>query len=333
MNLHATNMMACMKAFLVIFALLRSVELPAQVAINNDGTAPHPSAQLEVKATNKGLLLPRVNPAAVANPAEGLLLYNSSNEKLSYRTGSGWANVASATDLYARFPNSIGYQGAINSSATDYTERLWVVPAGITSIWVEAWGGGDAGTPIPAATTTGNGSVGFSGGDAGDFASFLVEVTPGETITIRVGRGGLGSSTAVGGGSSAIITSTLPIKRYEISQSRGGIIYTGTEPGAIVPGLLQFIAGQDGEFSEISYAQSGPTEYRRIFKAGNGGDSYPGQRGGKGVTITYNAETGVPLTGGIISTVGKIGATPGAGGGASIGTGGSGGAGLVILHW
>gem|GEM_PF-3483525 len=204
---------------------------------------------------------------------------------------------------------------------------------GISTIWIEAWGGGDPGTFIASASVTTNGSIGFAGGDGGDFASFLVEVTAGETINIQVGRGGLGTSTFVGGGSTAIITGPPNPRSYSISQIRSGITYFGTESGATIPGLLQFNAGQDGEFSEISYAQCGPTEYRRIFKRGNGGDSYPGQRGGKGFTITYNAQTGVALIGGIISTTGKSGYTPGAGGGASIGTGGSGGAGLVIVHW
>ena len=99
-----------MKFLLLIYTLLGWLQAPAQVAVNNDGTAPHPSAQLEVKATNKGLLLPRVNPAAVTNPAKGPLLYNTTNDKLSYRTASGWANVASASGLYDRFPNSLGFR-------------------------------------------------------------------------------------------------------------------------------------------------------------------------------------------------------------------------------
>gem|GEM_PF-2889707 len=81
------------------------LQLPAQVAINNDGSVPHPSAQLEVKASNKELLLPRVNPAVVTNPAAGLLLYNTTNDKLSYRTGSGWVNITAGSGLYDRFPN------------------------------------------------------------------------------------------------------------------------------------------------------------------------------------------------------------------------------------
>ncbi|MEO6723191.1 MAG: hypothetical protein ABIN67_22690 [Ferruginibacter sp.] len=322
-----------MKYLLLIPAYIGWQQAPAQVAVNNDGSAPHPSAQLEVKATDKGLLLPRVSPAAVANPAEGLLLYNTTNSKLSYRTANGWTNVASASDLYARFQNSTGYQGSVNNTASTYTEYSWIVPAGIVTIWIEAWAGGDSGSPISATATTNNSNSGFSGGDGGDFASFLVDVTAGETITIRVGRGGAGVTSAVGGGPTQIITNAAPIRTYSINQQGRGISYNGATSGATIPGLLLFVGGQDGEFSEISYAQSGPTEYRRIFTGGNGGDSYPNQKGGKGITMTYNAVTGNPLIGSLIIVTGKNGATPGAGGGASIGDAGDGGAGLVIVHW
>ena len=332
MKLNFTKAMACMKSLMLAYALLCWLQAPAQVAINSDGTAPHPSAQLEVKAANKGLLLPRVNPAVIANPAEGLLLYNNTNKKLSYRTSSGWANVAAASGLYDRFPNSNGFQGSVNSGVILYTEYSWVVPAGISTIWIEAWAGGGAGTPISSTSITSNVTTGFAGGDAGDFASFLVNVTAGETVTVRVGRGGSGGTVIAQGGPTSIITSAAPVTTYTISQQASGVTLSPVSATGM-PGLLQFVAGQDGEFSEISYAQSGPAEYRRIFQGGNGGDSYPGQRGGEGITISYNAETGAPLIGNIISVLGKSGATPGAGGGASIGGGGSGGAGLVIVHW
>ena len=52
--------------------------LLAQVGINNDGSLPHPSAGLDVKFTNKGILLPRMNMEqrnAITDPAEGLILF------------------------------------------------------------------------------------------------------------------------------------------------------------------------------------------------------------------------------------------------------------------
>ncbi|MEM6699567.1 MAG: right-handed parallel beta-helix repeat-containing protein, partial [Bacteroidota bacterium] len=58
--------------------LLFSLSLHAQVGINSDGSAPDPSAMLDVQSTSKGFLTPRMTEAqrdAIATPATGLLIY------------------------------------------------------------------------------------------------------------------------------------------------------------------------------------------------------------------------------------------------------------------
>jgi hypothetical protein len=50
----------------------------AQVSINSDGTAVHPSAMLDVKSVDRGFLLPRLTRAqrdSMVMPAEGLMVY------------------------------------------------------------------------------------------------------------------------------------------------------------------------------------------------------------------------------------------------------------------
>jgi hypothetical protein len=306
----------------------------AQVSINNDGSAPDPSSQLEIKATNKGLLLPRVDPAAVAAPKAGLMLYNNTNDKLSYHNGSSWSNVSTGAGLYERFPNSIGYKGVVGSNATPkYTEYNWTVPATINQIWIEAWAAGFSGQAISSTATQGNGFLGYLGGNAGDYASFLVNVIPNEVINLKVGHGGAGSFNS--GGSSQITTGTAPQKSYIISHQQTGINYTiGGTATPEIPGLIQFVGGQRGELSTINFAQSGATEFRRVASGGKGGDCYPAQKGSAGLTVSYDVATGSLLMGGILSTVTFTAPSPGAGGGVAIGTlGANGGAGQIILHW
>ena len=48
---------------LVIVVVLTAIQIQAQVAINTDGNQPEPSAGLDVKFTNKGLLPPRMTQA------------------------------------------------------------------------------------------------------------------------------------------------------------------------------------------------------------------------------------------------------------------------------
>lgn len=70
-------------------------------------STPHASAKLEVNATDKGFLPPRVTLTSVTdattipNPAEGLLVYNLGSAGLEagyyYWNGSNWATIATAT--------------------------------------------------------------------------------------------------------------------------------------------------------------------------------------------------------------------------------------------
>ena len=65
------------------FLFFLAYGLSAQVAINMDGSAANSSAMLDVKSDTKGLLLPRMTQSqieAIANPANGLLVYNSDDE-------------------------------------------------------------------------------------------------------------------------------------------------------------------------------------------------------------------------------------------------------------
>jgi hypothetical protein len=57
---------------------------------------PNASAQLDVSATNKGILVPRVTHAqmlAIASPANGLLVYNTDSACFAYRNASAWVFV------------------------------------------------------------------------------------------------------------------------------------------------------------------------------------------------------------------------------------------------
>lgn len=81
------------------FRLLASVLLAcpfllsAQVGINPTGTPPDSSAMLDVAATDKGLLMPRLTTAqrdAIANPATGLVIYNTDDDCFNYYGNNAW---------------------------------------------------------------------------------------------------------------------------------------------------------------------------------------------------------------------------------------------------
>jgi len=71
----------------------------SNAGIGTGTTKPTASAILELKSTTKGLLLPRLTTAerdAISGPVAGLLVYNSSTNKLNFRVAAGWEAVTSA---------------------------------------------------------------------------------------------------------------------------------------------------------------------------------------------------------------------------------------------
>lgn len=84
-----------------VLVMLLPVAMSAQsVAINDDGTAPHASAMLDIKvnaAAKKGLLIPRMTSAqrsAIASPAAGLMVYDTDTQSFWYWNASAWTNLA-----------------------------------------------------------------------------------------------------------------------------------------------------------------------------------------------------------------------------------------------
>ncbi|MCX7769421.1 MAG: hypothetical protein N2110_10455, partial [Flavobacteriales bacterium] len=100
-------MKATSKVFLVLALVVTSGKSWAQgVGINTDGSAPDASALLDVKSTDKGILVPRLplvnvnNPNPVSSPATGLLVYNTnasvvggSGTGFYYWNGSQWVRL------------------------------------------------------------------------------------------------------------------------------------------------------------------------------------------------------------------------------------------------
>jgi hypothetical protein len=82
--------------FLAIACSTTIVFAQAQVAVTTDGSAPHASAMLDIKSTNRGFLMPRVaNRADVASPATGLQVYETASNAVWVFNGSAWVQLGS----------------------------------------------------------------------------------------------------------------------------------------------------------------------------------------------------------------------------------------------
>lgn len=117
--------------FCVAFIVF-TINLSAQTGIGT--TTPHASAKLEVNATNKGFLPPRValtsgvDATTIPSPATGLLVYNTGNNAglvagYYYWNGTNWSTIATASGSgvsasYLRGSRSSGQTTGIAAGGT-----------------------------------------------------------------------------------------------------------------------------------------------------------------------------------------------------------------------
>ncbi|MFH1120712.1 MAG: hypothetical protein V1775_12895 [Bacteroidota bacterium] len=91
-----------MRHIFLFFVLLVVFNVHAQVAVNTDGTSPDPSAMLDVKSTNRGMLVPRMTTAqrtAIATPAAGLLVFDSTTQSFWFYSAGSWVELTDQGSL------------------------------------------------------------------------------------------------------------------------------------------------------------------------------------------------------------------------------------------
>ena len=99
---------------ILVILLLNSTFLFSQVAINNDGTKADSSSMLDVKSTDRGVLIPRMNVDernAIISPADGLLVFctNCGTEgALSVYSNGTWKTFSPC--LYSAAPTAADHE-------------------------------------------------------------------------------------------------------------------------------------------------------------------------------------------------------------------------------
>ena len=104
--------------------MMLSYGLNAQVAVTNDGSSADPSAMMDVKSSDKGMLIPRMAQTdieAITNPANGLTVYNTDDCKFYvYRDcSSNWTEVALGAGTIAPTP-------PVGEVSNPTTGRIWM---------------------------------------------------------------------------------------------------------------------------------------------------------------------------------------------------------------
>lgn len=247
---------------------------------------------------------PGNNTALAANTA----FVTAAGNAILTTVASAYLTQANAATTYLTQANAAStYQTKSNNWNTfnTYTSTQNVtVPAGVTEIEAEMWGGGGSGI----------GGVGTAGGGGGAYIRAFITVTPGQTLNLTIGAGGTSTTglTSNNGGST-----TIQINSGSAILTAGGGVGGGA--GGTPTGTVGFwgITGQGGSPGVGAGAVSG------FVVAGPGGNSPRGGNGGPGGFA--GAQAGLP---GQAPGGGGSSAFPGAGQASGAGAGGA-----ITLRW
>ncbi len=100
--------------FFTALLMLPVISLAQGVAINENDSEPDPSAMIDIKSTNKGLLIPRMTQTEIeniTNPANGLIVFNTTKDKFFTFIASevNWKEISYGTSTIVPYGDgSIG---------------------------------------------------------------------------------------------------------------------------------------------------------------------------------------------------------------------------------
>ena len=199
----------------------------------------------------------------------------------------------------------------------------FTIPAGVTSIIVECWGGGGRGSTL-SSTTAG------AGGGGGAYSKGQLIVTPNTSYSIFVGAG----STTTSPGQDTYFGSTSTV----MAKGGNSAADNSNTPVAGQSGSVGNIVTYSGGYS--AFGRTGTTNYGGGGASSGGTASngnYPdaNTRSSSGATITGGGSGG---NGATTNSNGNAGFAPGGGGGSALRfsstrTGGAGAAGQVKITW
>ena len=193
--------------------------------------------------------------------------------------------------------------GTETITLTFLSSTIWTVPAGVTSVNIQAWGAGGAGA---AASGSGASAVGGAGGGGAEYAAQnSVAVSPGSSYNVNVGTTGGANSSFTG--NSVTVT------------AHGGHNASGATAGAGGSGSTNTTHYSGGSGGAGEYYQSGTSDSDTFYGGGGGGS--------QSNTITVSSELNDNNTGVTSMTVAMGGGGGGGAGGGGTYPGGNAGSG------
>jgi trimeric autotransporter adhesin len=111
-------------ALALVGALAQAPAQAQNVGLNADGTPAHPSAILDIKSTDKGVLVPRLTAAqrtAITTPATGLLVYQTDGaSSFYYFDGTIWVALTPGWALLGNTVAAANFLGTLNNQPLNF---------------------------------------------------------------------------------------------------------------------------------------------------------------------------------------------------------------------
>ncbi|MCB0543503.1 MAG: tail fiber domain-containing protein [Saprospiraceae bacterium] len=170
-------------AILFFFSSITTA-LFSQISINQDNSTPDPSAMLDIKSSDKGMLIPRMTTAernAIASPAAGLIIYNTQDSCFNYFTGTAWVKDCGRSLTADQKPAFIGQAGGIDSE-----QGYGIAADAAGNIYVTGAFRGTATFDSQTLTSSGNSDA------------FVVKYDPTGNVLWAIAGGGSGSDAGAG---------------------------------------------------------------------------------------------------------------------------------------
>ncbi|HPE55410.1 MAG TPA: hypothetical protein P5514_04085 [Bacteroidales bacterium] len=126
-------------SLLLIFIFYSGISHAQTVSVTDDESySPETSAMLDVKSTDKGMLIPRMTTTqrnSIATPADGLFVYDTDENRFYYYDGSNWVDMPTKN---------------AHSTDTSFTLTKQLIYSGDAIVW------DDARVPVTATTRGGS---------------------------------------------------------------------------------------------------------------------------------------------------------------------------------
>jgi len=229
----------------ILFLHISSVPAFSQIGIGT--TTPAPSAALDVRSTgnNKGVLITRLTATqkdAIVNPAEGLLVYQTTAPTgFYYYNGTAWKLMAIQTDIASKVDKVAGKDLSSNDYTTAEKTKLAAITG--TNTGDQTTITGNAGTATKLATTRNINGVAFDGSaDITIAAAAAAEQLSGTTLKSTVtgssltSVGTLGNLTVTNPIAGSVTGNAATATKLAASKNINGVAFDGSADITIATG-------------------------------------------------------------------------------------------------